>query len=112
MWNNDTVLAITKPQLIKINRSLNDYAHLTAINQTLYRDLVLSDSLCRHWKRVALKMDTLFLKEQQKCGNINNINVSLQKDLENEKKKKQKTCIGVGVGGALFGILLGVLLSK
>lgn len=105
-------MAITKSQLIKINRSLNDYIHLKKVNQNLQMDLVVSDSLCSYWQQVAASTDTLYLMEAQKYEQLTVINTSLQSALDKEKKKSRNIGIGVGVGGTLLGILLGVLLVK
>lgn len=105
-------MAITRPQLIKINRSLNDYIHLKKVNKNLQMDLVVSDSLCFYWKQVAVKSDTLYLMEAQKFEQLTRANESLQAALKEEKKRSRKIGIGVGVGGTLLGVLLGVLLGK
>lgn len=112
LWKNDTLVAITKPQLIKINRSLNDYIHLKKINKNLQMDIIVSDSLQLYWRSVALKTDTLYLMETKKFEQLNEVKESLQVALVEQKKKSRKTIIGVGVGGTLLGILLGVLLGK
>ena len=110
LWENDTVLAITKPQLVKINRSLNDYIHLRKTNELLQMDLRVSDSLIYYWKKVAVTNDTLYLLESKKFDEAQKVNGSLQQSLREQKKKSRIINIGVGVGGTLLGILLGVLL--
>lgn len=75
-------------------------------------DLVISDSLCLYWKRIAAKSDNLYIMEAQKFENLTRVNESLQVALKEEKRKGRKIGIGVGVGGTLLGILLGVLLGK
>lgn len=112
LWKNDTVAAITKSQLIRVNRSLNDYVHLKKVNENLQMDLIVSDSLRFYWEHVALKTDTLYSMEAQKFEQLTDVNASLKAALKEEKKKNIGTCIGVGVGGTLLGILLGVLLGK
>lgn len=112
LWETDTVVAITKPQLIKINRSLNDYIHLKEINRNLQVDLVVSDSLCLYWQKVALRADFTCVLERRKFDELTAVNTSIKSSLEKEKSKSRKISIGVGVGGTLLGILLGVLLAK
>lgn len=105
-------MAITKSQLIRINRSLNDYAHLKKVNQSLQRELIVSDSLCFYWKQIATTADNLYFKETQKYEQLAEVNTSLQAALNERKRKSRKIGIGVGVGGTLLGVVLGVLLGK
>ena len=110
LWENDTVLAISKDQLIKINRTLNSYVHLKKTNEILRMDLSVSDSLIHYLRESSLKKDTLISMEVQKFDNSCRIIKNLQESLDTQKTKSRKTIIGVGVGGTLFGVLLGVLL--
>lgn len=112
LWEGDTVVAITVPQLVRINRSLNNYVYLKKINRNLQTDLALSDSLRLYWKQVAAKSDTLSTMEKRKFGNISKLNEILKSDIEKEKKKNKKKRVGVGVGCTLAGILLGALLAR
>ena len=112
IFERDTVIAITKPQLIKINRSLNAYNHLRLTNENLQMTLRVSDSISHYWKQTAIATDTLYRLEVQKFTHLTKVNELLQVEVENEKKKSRKIGIGVGVGGTLLGILLGVLLAK
>lgn len=107
LWGSDTVLAITKPQLIKINRSINDYIHLKEINSLLQRDLCVSDSLVSYWKRIAACSDTLSVMEEKKFAKIYEVNGLLRQTLNEQKRKSRKIGLGVGVSGVLLGVLLG-----
>lgn len=109
LWEGDTVVAINKEQLIKINRSLNDYIHVRKINKYLHMDIAVSDSLTYYWKNIALKTDSIAIMESKKFDEVNTININLQNALREEKTKSKKIGIGVGVGGTMLGILLGVL---
>lgn len=110
LLENDTVLAISKEQLIKINRTINSYIHLKKTNDILRMDLSVSDSLIHYLRETSLKKDSLILMENQKFENSCRIVKDLQESLDIQKTKSRKTIIGVGVGGTLFGVLLGVLL--
>lgn len=74
-------------------------------------DLVASNSLGFYWKNISMKKDSILLFEHRKLMEANSFKESLQESLRLQKKKNRKTIIGVGVGGALVGILLGVLLK-
>ena len=112
LWGNDTVLAITKPQLIAINRSLNDLHFQKKINKNLRSQIFVQDSLLTYWKTLSLKTDSLYLFENKKYEESCLLNSSLKKSLEKEKRRVTNIGIGVGVGGTLLGVLIGVLLAK
>ena len=112
LWGNDTVLAITKPQFITINRSLNDLHFQKKINKNLRSQIFVQDSLLTYWKTLSLKTDSLYLFENKKYEESCLLNSSLKKSLEKEKRRVTNIGIGVGVGGTLLGILIGVLLAK
>ena len=112
LWGNDTVLAITKPQLITINRSLNDLHFQKKINKNLRSQIFVQDSLLTYWKTLSLKTDSLYLFENKKYEESCLLNSSLKKSLEKEKRRVTNIGIGVGVGGTLLGVLIGVLLAK
>lgn len=112
LWENDTVLAISKQQLILINRTLNEYSHLKEMNRFLQRDLCVSDSLTLYWKHVALNADTLYLLEAKKFHESQKLNAIFRRSIREQTRKTKKVGIGVGIGGTLLGVLLGVLLGK
>lgn len=108
---NDTVLAITRTQLVTINRSLNDYLYLREINRTLKKDLLVADSLCYYLRLSSAKKDTLYSIRSKQLSETTSINKTLELALKKEKRKKKLLTIGVGVGGTLLGVFLGVLLK-
>lgn len=111
LWENDTVLAITKKQMVVINRSLNDYIHLEEAYTNLQVDASLSDSLCAYWKAVATKEDSVARFNEKKFLASRDLSVRLSEELYKEKVRSRKTAIGVGVGGSVLGFILGFLLS-
>lgn len=111
LWENDTVLAITKDQLISVNRSLNDFTHLEKAYQNLQMDLSLSDSLLTYWKAIAYREDSIARLNEKRFMSAHKLSVRLSEDLYKEKVKGRNRAIGVGVGGGVLGIILGVLLS-
>ena len=77
-------MAITRSQLIKITRSLNDYIHLKKINQNIQMDLVVSDSLRFYWQKVALNADSICELERKKFKELTAINASIKSSLEKD----------------------------
>lgn len=110
MIEKDTVLVITKSQLIKVNRSLNELKGLRLANDNLQATIRVSDSLVSHWRQTASTMEDLLHFEEQKYEQSVKLNNALTKELKNEQKKSRNIAIGVGVGGVLLGLLLGCCL--
>lgn len=105
---SDTVVAFTKPQLITINRSLNDYIHLEKLYRNLQMELSVSDSLCNLWRLTSTSQESIIKLEQSKVATVQKYNEQLQLSLKNEKKKSRKAKIGVGIGSIIVGIIVGV----
>ena len=112
LWENDTVLTITKKQLIYINRSLNDYLHLQEVNKKLQVELVVLDSTVVSLKKLNEIERKSYLLAEEKFLKQSKISDELSKALKKEKNRKIKTGICVGAGGALVGAMVGMLLIK
>lgn len=108
LFQNDTVVAITNAQLVKVNRALNDYVHLKEAYRLTQVDLAVSDSMLNYYKKSVLSQQGIINLQEQK---FNAQTAFYEESLKREKKSRMKS-IGVGVGGTLLGIVLGVLLSK
>ena len=89
LFDGDTLVAITKPQLIEINRSLNDYVHTLAINSKLNMEISMTDSLINHWKTVSEKREQMYILESQRFEKSQQISEKLSQELKKEKKKGQ-----------------------
>ena len=109
LFQNDTVVAITNAQLVKVNRALNDYIHLKEAYRLTQVDLAVSDSILNYYKKSVLSQQGIINLQEQK---FNTQTAFYEESLKREKKKSRIKSIGVGVGGTLLGIVLGVLLSK
>jgi hypothetical protein len=109
LFQNDTVVAITNAQLVKVNRALNDYIHLKEAYRLTQVDLAVSDSMLNYYKKSVLSQQGIINLQEQK---FNTQTAFYEESLKREKKKSRMKSIGVGVGGTLLGIVLGVLLSK
>lgn len=73
--------------------------------------LSVSDSLVIYWRKIAEKSDTICSLEEKKYNNLSVVNQNLSRALNDEKRKGRKVAVGVGVGGAILGFILGVLLN-
>lgn len=112
LWGNDTVLAITRGQLVSINRTLNNYKHLKRINQKLQDEIGVLDSTVVSLQKInTLEHKSLILTEKKFQEQVS-LSKELTECLATEKKKKLKTSICVGAGGTLLGAIIGVLLIK
>ena len=112
LWGNDTVLAITRGQLVSINRTLNNYKHLKRINQKLQDEIGVLDSTVVSLQKInTLEHKSLILTEKKFQEQVS-LSKELTECLAIEKKKKLKTSICVGAGGTLLGAIIGVLLIK
>lgn len=109
LFQNDTVVAITNAQLVKVNRALNDYIHLKEAYRLTQVNLAVSDSMLNYYKKSVLSQQGIINLQEQK---FNTQTAFYEESLKREKKKSRMKSIGVGVGGTLLGIVLGVLLSK
>lgn len=113
---NDTIVAVTEPQLKVINRSLNDYTHLQDAYKILQVDLSAQDSIIHLQSLECQALDSLVRSQDLKIDFIKKDyteQLKYEKSLFTQyKKKSRKTTIGVGVGGTLLGFILGVLLIK
>lgn len=108
----DTLVCLTKPQLITINRSLNDYEHLKELYATSKKEYSLLEKVVKE-KDESLKD---YVKSKELQNERYAIEVEKNKILLDEykkyKNKSRKRIIGVGVGGTTLGIILGVLLIQ
>lgn len=112
LWGNDTVLTITRGQLVSINRTLNNYKHLKRINQKLQDEIGVLDSTVVSLQKInTLEHKSLILTEKKFQEQVS-LSKELTECLAIEKKKKLKTSICVGAGGTLLGAIIGVLLIK
>ena len=112
IWENDTLLAITRSQLVTINRTINNYTHLKSINKALQVDLCFSDSLCNYWKHIAESKGQLVQMENTKYNESLRAMRNLEESCKVQKRKSRKAIVGVGIGGAIIGVIIAALLIK
>lgn len=112
LWGNDTVLTITRGQLISVNRTLNNYRYLKRVNQKLQDEIGVLDSTVVSLQNINTLEHRSFLLTEKKFQEQVSLSEELTKRLAREKKKKLKTSICVGAGGTLLGAIIGMLLIK
>ena len=61
VYGNDTVLAIAYPQLVKINRCINDWRHNKELVASLSSEIVLCDSTISSLREASIIKDSLSL---------------------------------------------------
>ena len=105
----DTLLAITRQQLIDINRTINKAIHLEETNKILQMDLAISDSLSYFQNSIIEKQDSIIAITDKKYMETTALSDDLQKQITNNKKRYRRNLYKVGVGATLLGVVLGVI---
>lgn len=106
---SDTLLAITRQQLIDINRTINKAIHLEETNKILQMDLAISDSLSYFQNSIIEKQDSIIAITDKKYMETTALSDDLQKQITNNKKRYRRNLYKVGVGATLLGVVLGVI---
>ena len=91
---NDTIVAITEPQLIVINRSLNDYTHLQDAYKILQVDLSAQDSIIHLQSLECQALDSLVRSQDLKIDFIKKDyteQLKYEKSLFTQYKKKSNS---------------------
>ena len=112
IWGNDTILGISKDQMVKLNRSLNDYVHLLRVNDLLRKEIITLDSTIFTLKKVGELERRSYVMAEKKSYEQAEISRELKNALRREKKRKIITSVCVGAGGVLTGALVGMLITK
>ncbi len=105
----DTLLAITRQQLIDINHTINKAIHLEKTNKILQMDLAISDSLSYFQNSIIEKQDSIIAITDKKYMETTALSDDLQKQITNNKKRYRRNLYKVGVGATLLGVVLGVI---
>lgn len=105
----DTLLAITRQQLININHTINKAIHLEKTNKILQMDLAISDSLSYFQNSIIEKQDSIISTTERKYMETTALSDDLQKQIAYNKKRYKRNLYKVGVGATLLGVALGVI---
>ena len=112
MNDGDTVVAITPPQLLTVNRHLNSYIHLKKMTELLQMDILVSDSLIRSQKTVMQKQDSITLFQKIQVNESIRFVDDLESQLKKQKKTSRKNAIFTGLGCTVIGVIAGILILK
>jgi len=114
LYNGDTLLAITYEQTIKINRSLNKLLSLEEVFPELKKEISVLEDIqeisaqqIETQRQIISKKDLQLQQYDEYMEKSKQYTESLQATLKKDRARTIKTAIGVGVGGALIGILFG-----
>jgi len=107
-------LAITYEQTIKINRSLNKLLSLEEVFPELKKEISVLEDIqeisaqqIETQRQIISKKDLQLQQYDEYMEKSKQYTESLQATLKKDRARTIKTAIGVGVGGALIGILFG-----
>ena len=114
LYNGDTLLAITYEQTVKINRSLNKLLSLEEVFPELKKEISVLEDIqeisaqqIETQRQIISKKDLQLQQYDEYMEKSKQYTESLQATLKKDRARTIKTAIGVGVGGALIGILFG-----
>ncbi len=114
LYNGDTLLAITYEQTVKINRSLNKLLSLEEVFPELKKEISVLEDIqeisaqqIETQRQIISKKDLQLQQYDEYMEKSRQYTESLQATLKKDRARTIKTAIGVGVGGALIGILFG-----
>lgn len=114
LYNGDTLLAITYEQTVKINRSLNKLLSLEEVFPELKKEISVLEDIqeisaqqIETQRQIISKKDLQLQQYDEYMEKSKQYTESLQATLKKDRARTIKTVIGVGVGGALIGILFG-----
>lgn len=114
LYNGDTLLAITYEQTVKINRSLNRLLSLEEVFPELKKEISVLEDIqeisaqqIETQRQIISKKDLQLQQYDEYMEKSRQYTESLQATLKKDRARTIKTAIGVGVGGALIGILFG-----
>lgn len=98
--------------MITLNKALNELNCLREMTPLLQRELSLSDSVIRHTQKVSSVRNDMYLLEAKKYASECAKSSRLQEEILVKKKQHKKTIVGVGLGGALLGVIIGSIMVK
>lgn len=81
-------------------------------NEKLTEEISLVDEKVELLVSELTAKDSIIYMGQSKLEISRKLNEDLERSLLEQKRRSRKTFIGVGVGGTLFGVLLGMLLNN
>ena len=103
VYGNDTVLAITYPQLVKINRCINDWRHNKELVASLSSDIALCDSTITSLREVSIKKDSLSLMYRREFELADKNYKTMVNVCKRDKRRSNFYVILSGIAGLVLG---------
>ena len=105
--NFDTLVLITKPQMININLMYNELEKEKALNLNLNQQLNINNNIIEDYKIIKQESDSLIIKQNKRLEIQKNIIKSQNNKISNYKKYNKYLIISNGV----FILTLVIILS-
>ena len=102
-YGNDTVLAITYPQLVKINRCINDWRHNKELVASLSSEIALCNSTIGSLREVSIRKDSLSLMYRREFELADNNYKTMMSVCKRNKRRSVFYVILSGIAGFVLG---------
>ena len=103
VYGNDTVLAITYPQLVKINRCINDWRHNKELVASLSSEIALCDSTITSLREASIKKDSLSLMYRREFELADKNYKTMVNVCKRDKRRSNFYVILSGIAGLVLG---------
>lgn len=107
---NDTVVAVTSEQLIKINKQFVKVESLSKVNSLLEKDIVFCDSINQLLQAQSLTKDTVIDKYRSLWEKSELLNKNLELQIEKQKKIDREVLFLTVSFSTVVGLLTGLIL--
>ena len=106
------MVAITPPQLLTVNRHLNNYIHLKKLTKNLQMDILVSDSLLSSQKIIMQKQDSIIMFQNIQVTESVRFIDDLQASMKKQKRISKRKQLCTGLGCAVIGVIAGIFIFK
>ena len=103
VYGNDTVLAIAYPQLVKINRCINDWRHNKELVASLSSEIALCNSTIGSLREVSIRKDSLSLMYRREFELADNNYKTMMSVCKRNKRHSVFYVILSGIAGFVLG---------
>lgn len=107
----DTIIAITVPQMIIINRTINGYNNLKEVNLYLKKELQYTNQMYQELSKVSQQQDSIINLTKKQYEESKGYIEHLDQTIKDNKRKHNKNMIRVGVVSVSVGAIIGLLIK-
>jgi hypothetical protein len=107
----DTIIAITVPQMIIINRTINGYNNLKEVNLYLKKELQYTNQMYQELSKVSQQQDSIINLTKKQYEESKGYIEHLDQTIKDNKKEYNKNMIRVGVVSVSVGAIIGLLIK-